>query len=534
MSIKRFQPCDFQLIQSRSESFLKLATLLIPLLSLLTTCDSSSVDDIPAADTSADQIQARLSEEDRVIPAGLMCFNVNSVRVKSWQNPDLAAAIKRLSPQELRIPGGEVANYWDWKRGGLVTDLRTLPGGYPAFLRAKERQYVAGKLENIKVGLQRTQTAPIFVLNMLSSTLESQLDMLNRAEALGIPVRAIELGNEFYFGTPNHRAVFPSPKAYARIASEWIVQLKLAFPDADISVVGVDNQGLEGYKKFKSRRRNWNRLVLPATLETGDAATFHIYTNNGLDKLGDTSDQSFPFFEVEDVAVVLGEPFRYWDSLKKGDEFRAVPEDKAIWITEYNLLEKIQGDRDRPPRVIGSWTHGLYALAMSLLFLEDPRISKICNHVLVGSSQFAAIYADETSFINPTAPTRSEPNGLSATGHSLQFLGKALNGATSAQKIIFEAVPYITGNAQFQYPALYGWLFQADSGQKRAILMNLSNSPHEVDVSQIFQQGIRFEQVHAPPRTLVYDDRQLSSQTGSADTLLALPPLSITLAVEDQ
>ena len=516
-------------------SSIKVLSCLVPFL-VSTACawtpESSRQSEQSSSVDSTGAVVALSSNKSRDISSGFICFNVNAVRVKSWENPAFLSAVRDLSPSVLRLPGGDVGNFWDWRRGGLVQNVVNLPDGYPKFLKSRERQYEASKLGNIKHGLDRTETSPLFVLNMLSSNLASQLAMLKQAEQLGIPIRELELGNEFYFATKNNRAVFPGPEDYARVASEWLRTLKSEYPDAKISVVGVDNQGLEGHKKFQPRRRNWNQTVLPLTLQQADAATFHIYPRHGLPPLNNVTEQSFPLFDETDVEVILGEPFRHWHKLQQSNEFQFVPRNKEIWITEYNLSEKISGDRSRPPRVIGSWTHGLYTLALSLLFLEDARVQKICNHVLVGSSQFAAVYANQKSFVNPTTPTASAPNSLSATGHSMQLFSKAINGATSAQQMQFQILPTLTGKDQFQYPSLYGWTFQVDNRQKRSILMNLSSSAQKVDVSQIFQNPVKFEQIHSAPRTLVTDASKVSRQLGTAVDRVLLPPLSVTLLLD--
>lgn len=50
------------------------------------------------------------------------------------------------------------------------------------------------RLEDFAVTLAATGTAPLFVLNMLTDTLASQLRFLAHAESLGMPINFIELG----------------------------------------------------------------------------------------------------------------------------------------------------------------------------------------------------------------------------------------------------------------------------------------------------------------------------------------------------
>ena len=472
-------------------------------------------------------ISASVSEKHRHISSDFMCFNVNSVRVKSWHNLDFIGAVRQLSPGVLRIPGGEVANYWDWQRGGLIVDPDGLPDGFPFFLKNKERRYTSSQLEDFRLGLYQTNTKPLFVLNMLSSNLDSQLEKLRQAERLGMPIEEVELGNEFYFGKKNNKAVFPTPSSYAEAASMWAQEIKDEFPNAKVSVVGVENYGLDPLKRQRPRRRDWNQDVLPQTLRSADAVTFHLYPGTGLESEWENS-RNYPYFDTQDVPLILGEVFRYWHGLQRSGEFQFVPENKEIWITEYNLFEKQSGET--PPRVLGTWTHGLYTLAMSLLFLEDPRVSKICNHVLVGSSQFAAIYSDTDSFVNPANPSvKSKPNGLSATGHALQFLGKALKDSSGASPLDFSGLPYQKGKQGFEYPALYGWSFDQISSQKRVIIMNMSQSVETIDITKLFEGHVKLEQISGSPRTLLDSEGQLIQDSAFVTDALTLPPYSVSL-----
>lgn len=483
-----------------------------------------------SAQTSQASIKASLSQRRRALPPGLMCFNVNALRVQQWSDPRFTDAVQSLSPKVLRLPGGQGSNYWDWRRGGLIPDWQGLPDGLPFFLKsARDRQYTAGSLENFLSISDTTDTTPLFVLNMLSSTLESQIQMLKQAEALGIPIQEIELGNEFYFGTRNNRAVFPTPTDYAQTAVQWIAKIKKEFPQAKISVMGVSDQGRSGYR-LEQRRLNWNRFVFPVTLDSADAVTLHVYPDPELGPTTQAMQRDYPRFSELDIPIILGEPFRHWHAIQKTDGFGTLPRDKKIWITEYNLHERLRQRKVRQNRVPGSWAHGLFNLAMGLQFLEDPRVEKLCNHMLVGDSQFSAIYDSNKSFskfADSSIPTTSF--GLSATGVALQPWGQAMSQASEARKIEFTNVPTLRGKQQFQYPALYGWSFANQQEEQQAIIMNLSSRPLQVDLSSIFPSGMAYRQVEGNPRTLVTASNSLKETTGRIPaTFLSIPAYSIS------
>jgi hypothetical protein len=108
----------------------------------------------------------------------------------SWTNPEVVKVATQLKPGTLRSPGGTVANYWDWQTGWFV------PG---APFNSPRSPY---GLPELQIAVQTTAAKPVYVLNMLTSHLDSQLNMLRTAKQMGLPVNFVELGNEFYLSSP--------------------------------------------------------------------------------------------------------------------------------------------------------------------------------------------------------------------------------------------------------------------------------------------------------------------------------------------
>ena len=451
-----------------------------------------------------------------------MCYNVNAVQVGDWQDRRFIDAVKQLSPSVLRIPGGDVGNYWNWRRGGLIENTADLPAGLPFFLRFKARQYTASKLTDFQAGLAATNTQPIFVLNMLTDSLDSQLTMLRAARELGLEIRYIELGNEFYFNIPNYKKTFPNPRAYGLVAKQWAEAIAREFPDAKIAVVGV----VPAPEK-PPRLQNWNKVMRGTVLPQVDAITLHIYNGHGLASKVEPSD-SYPDLAPEDVSTILGEPFRNWQLLRRDRNYQAIPQNKQIWITEYNLFEDIfQAGSDRPvPRVAGSWTHGLYNLATSLLFLEEARIESICNHSLMESSIFGAILNSQDSLVNPANRTmKIAPMTLSATGEALSWLSRVTQDMTVATPIEFNSIQ-LQGKNGFAYPAVYGWQFSNDTA-KQAIVLNLSEKVQTIDLPDWFD-SMTYRQMSAAPQTLIDEPAKLKRVTAQVRGTIILPPYSVT------
>lgn len=513
----------------KSKQLFVLCNSLLLVILLIGSC--SSIDNsqvkvkaaINSVSASEKVIKTKLGASRNLSP-NFMCHNVNSTQVANWQDENFTNAVKNLNSTSLRIPGGDVGNYWNWQRGGLIENTDALPTGLPFFLRFKARKYTASKLEDFKVGLNSTNTEPIFVLNMLTSSLESQLQMLKYAEDLGIKIKYIELGNEFYFNIPNYKKTFPNPRSYGLEAKEWTKKLKKQFPDAQISVVGVVPN-----RDKPPRLQHWNKVMRGVALPTADAITLHIYNDHGLDNKSYKT-ESYPYFKDNEVTTILGEPFRNWQKLKSDRNYQAIPNNKKIWITEYNLFEDIfQNGNNKPiPRVAGSWTHGLYNLATSLLFLEEPRVELICNHSLTESSIFGAILNTSDSFVNPADETmQATPMSLSANGSALSLLGEATKDMDSATPIEFITPTQLTGKDNFNYPALYGWKFNNDQ-ENKALLVNLSPEEKEIDLSNLFSSTVQYQQLSGSPKDLVNQPGVLTKTSGEITTKIVLPAYSVT------
>ncbi len=474
---------------------------------------------------SQDTTKAYLSDSVRSLEPGFFGTNNNALRVDDWSNPDLVAAIDRLNPSKIRFPGGTVSNYWDWQHGGLIRAFRE--PGRPDFFRSFSRQdraYTASTLGEFARGLELTNTEPVFVLNMSTSDLESQLEMLRVARDLGLPIKHIELGNELYLDISDNRDVFPQPRDYADKSRIWISAIKQEFPTAKIGVVGVVP---DPHKP--ARLKDWNQSLIPQTLSKADAVVLHIYSGHGL---GEKAPKipSYPFFTPKETRKILGQPFIEWQKTRSSPQFAILPKDKQIWITEYNLFENIFGKKNKgkQPKIAGSWSHGLYAVTMSMLFLSDPRVEFICNHQLVGYFYFASILPQADSFVDPaTKLPLAQPYALSAAGTALSMFGDALDGMEQAVQIAFDNNYPAMGLKQFQYPTLYGWMF-ANHQQKKSLILNLSDRTRKIELSSLYKKNAYYETIFALPRDLITQPDSLKRITRISNGTASLPPYSVT------
>ncbi|BAC89725.1 gll1784 [Gloeobacter violaceus PCC 7421] len=471
----------------------------------------------PAAGAAAELSSLQAVGRPRALAADYFGYNgANLLYRVDWTTPQFLQTLALLRPSTLRYPAGTEANYWDWRKGWFAAGA-DLPPSY----RGIRPKVDTNRLEDIRPALKAAGAKPLFVVNMLTSTLEEQLAMLRRAEGLGMPVTHVELGNEYYIGQRDHKAAFPSARDYALEANRWSAAIHRAFPKAKVAAVGAS---VVPEQASDPRWTGWNRELLPR-LRSADAVTIHHYYSSGI---GDTqfkpSREALPVrYSPSEVAVVLGMPFLAWSKLQQNG-LALVEPDREVWITEYNLF-----DQGQP--LPGTWMHGLGLAAATLLFTEDPKITLIQCHALIGNALFASVFSSErgfrlAGFTSPTEAPATVPFALSASGRALQLVGDALRGMTDVQRWTAPGSPTLQGRGGFAYSAVAAWSF-GDGPRREAVLLNLSAGAQPLALPAALANG-RFEQLSGAPLTLVSDSASLNHNQGRFAGKLDLPPYSIT------
>ena len=399
----------------------------------------------------------------------------------SWTDPGTVQAALKLKPGTIRYPGGTVANYWDWQNGWFLAGA---PGG---FLNATRIPY---RLDELQIAVRATGAKPIFVLNMLTSDVGSQLEMLSTAQQMGLPVELVELGNEFYLSHPDDYVTrFPTGHEYGAMATSWIEAIRAHFPHVRIAAVGavpVNDPSSD------PRKASWNQSML-SSLQGADAVTFHPYVS-----VQATS-------QASDVASLQQAVSSRWQQFES--EFGALPPQMNVWITEYNLVDPKQ-------KVFRTWTDGVLAAQMSLNFLQSPRVERICFYDMIGKT------GNEVVFYDLTGQASAHPGlsqfALTAAGWTMSLLGEAIHGMTSAQQLSFDA-----GSA----PA--GWLF-SDGQTSTGFITN--SSPESITWTNIQTIGgiQHFQQYASNPSEVITDASSLTLRSGALGSQLIIPGYSVT------
>ncbi len=461
----------------------------------------------------------------KTFPKSFFGFNAQQIRGPVLSDNSFIQAVKGLNPAVLRYPGGTVASYWDWKSGWFKDEI-------PLKKDWREIRKNPIRLEDLKAACDSTGAAPLLVLNMCTSTLEYQLDMLRHARKIGMKVNYVELDNELYISESIYTDRFGSGEDYANECNKWIAAIKKEFPNMRIAVVGYSAKDSD-FRKNKNdvtRAVNWNREVLGA-IRGADAMTFHTYGGNALNYLrgpgdisGDEDKEPLEYQAIFDRGtsppLALGIPFSRWENAKAYD-LQILPSGMKAWVTEYNLFE-------REGVMAGTWLHGLYAVTQTLLMLESDLVELSCYHNLSSSAQFGAIFNSDQGFIKAVRQKPTTELGLSAAGYTLSMAGKAFKDATNYSQLHFDGVESIKGARGHAYPALIGVSCKGSKGE-RLLVVNLSNKSVRMDVSAVLPMGGSWSQMISKPATQVASSADVEKSKTKSATASDLPPYSITL-----
>lgn len=383
-------------------------------------------------------------------------------------------ALAALQPGTLRWPGGTDANYFQWQLG-YPTDVG-MQNGFADTLGDLEAAYTA------------SGAPPIFDLNVMSSTLESQVQMLQTAQSLGLPIAYLELGNELYLDYHDYANAFPTAADYGQTVAEWVKALHRDFPGALVAAAASGGSA-------DLREQTWNTEMLTAARLGGglpDAITLHV-------KPGWDAGVS-----VAELPTLFTGPYQSVSQAKA--VLAALPDPEPAWMTEYNLAPDASSNPAQ-----GLYAHALVVAEYALL------IQRISDATL--TDYWTSLSGSENSAYVPSA---SGALTLTPAGLVLEWIEDAATGAAAAAPISFAGGPALSHGGP---AALVG----AQFAPGRDVLVNLSSRWVVAPSGGAIPAGLPYKQVSGDPTRVVPYAAALAAVTGTVGETLTLPPYSITL-----
>ena len=467
-----------------------------------------------ASSAKAATIVVRRSGTPRPLAPTFFGLNGNNLQERlAWDRTDLDAALTSLRPGVLRYPGGTIGNYWAWRSGWFQPN-----GPWPGQTNAQTGALITpfdNSLTPYKVALARSGAEALFVVNMLTvdgrlatnadnpRMIQDQVQFLQAAATAGISVKRIELGNEFYLSGPtagthgnDYTTRFPTTAAYAQQANAWVSALHNAFPAAQIAAVGTDAAG-----NNSPRREGWNAAVLGA-LTGANALTLH------------------PYIPVTNASAtpqsLLSLPYQRVQSLTATEFPQLTSRGLSGWVTEFNMV-------DKTPNLTfaGTWTHGLFIAAYAVLLAQNPTVTLVDLHNVVGDAVAGALFDSVDGFRTPTPVTQFL--GRSAMGSTYATLLQASATSTTGQQLAFTGGPVLAGGA----PALVGLDFSGGA-RHQVVIVNLATSAVTLDLANLFTGTFSWSRTTAASLTTrITGPSSLTVTNGTATGSLSLPTHSI-------
>jgi hypothetical protein len=340
-------------------------------------------------------------------------------------------------------------------------------------------------LSTLKRLTSATGAVPIFDLNVMTSTLEDQLQMLRTAAQMGLTVRYVELGNEFYLSNSNYIHAFPTAASYADMVASWAPAIHDAFPNAQIAAVA-------SVSTMTAREQDWNSTLLSIAGHDINAVTLHDYP-------GPQTSANIP---PSQETLLAGASIE-WQPVD--NIINSFPPHLSVWLTEYNLA---LGDLALGSPALGTtWEHGLYIAGLDMQELASPRVELTDYWDLFGNTLDAQL-------------SMTTPPVVTPTGSASRLINHAMKGATEITVLSIAHDPALDGPVQ----SVSGIKVTTASGGDRLIFVNLGSSSVTLAVGRVISTGASVQQLSGPLLS-----QAVTMQSSHVLRHLTLPSYSVTV-----
>jgi hypothetical protein len=435
-----------------------------------------------SAATASNAVTVRLGAS-RPMPAGFFGINYDyggaAVYVKDSRVPRQLAAI---APGTLRWPGGTGANYFQWRKG-----YPQPPSGQTCSDHECETDGFQFTLADLAAAYKASGAIPIFDLNIMTSTLTQQIDMLRAAKnTYKLPVKYVELGNELYLPNSDYVNKFPTARDYGMAVAADVKALHKAFPGVIVAAVGsADNR--------TTRESGWNSGMLSEAKGAGrpNVITLHDHPqyNKSLTTSGLPALFTLPYTSAANLAKV-------------SKTFGSTP----TWITEYGL--SLGFSKGNPAQY--TYANALWESEAAILIAQDVHDATLVNYWAAFGSAVSYAYT---------------ASGLTPDGLAMTWLDEAARGARTESPLVFAGEPHLGSSGD---AALVGESF-GGTRSRTEIVINLSGKSISVATNAAIPSGTRYEQVTGQPVKRATTASQLTVKDGVTGRSMTFAPYSITV-----
>lgn len=441
----------------------RLGARLLMVTALLLSAAACSGSSAPSGSASSEQpsttspdvgLVTRTTGLAKTIPDEFFGFNgasiVQNINTDLLLDPRLQEQLATFPTRLIRVPTGTAAQWIDWRTGAFIDDPSS-----PFVTIGGDRHPVT--LRDWATLITTTKATPVWDLNVVTSTLDDQIAMLEAAQDLGMPVRYVELGNELWDSRSIYPSIYPSGTDYAKAMNVWIPALRRRFGDIRIAVSGADPSDPFFSEVFGARYRGWNREVL-ATIQGADAIAIHPYWT--LPELAEPG---------SDVASTLTAGLDAWRRFTTGT-LPEIPAGMEVWLTEWNQAAWTSKAGSQ------IWAQALSVVAVGLDQLTSPSVTMSLVHNIVDgvpNPQDVGISTTFPAFAD--GANGSEPLARTALGHALPLLFGAVPPGSTVKALDLPRATKVGAHRSVVGVAVAG-------GSPGAVFVNLGDERVEVQL----------------------------------------------------
>lgn len=419
----------------------------------------------------------------RALPSGFFGTNYDYAGAPVYvADSHVLTQLAALAPGTLRWPDGTGANYFQWRKG-----FPQPPRGKPCSKDECETNGFRFTLTDLAVAYRRTGATPMFDLNVMTSTLKQQIAMLKAAHrAQKLPIKYVELGNEFFLPRADYVHFFPTAQAYGKVVAADVKALHRAFPGALVAAVGSADNG--------SRRAiGWNAGMLRETKGTGRPNVITLHDHPVYSKSLTASELPALFTLPYSSSANLSRISKTFGRMR-------------TWITEYGL--SLHASNANPAQY--TYANALWESETAILIAQRVRDATLVNYW----SAFGRVVS-----YSYTA------SGLTPVGLAMTWLDQSAHSARTEAPLLFRGGPTLGSSGD---SALVGESFTGKRSRAE-IVINLSGTAVSVRTGAAMPSGTHFEQVTGQPVKRIRRASELTVTHGVTGQSITLAPYSITL-----
>jgi hypothetical protein len=474
----------------------------------------------------------------------LMGYNAHMSDAPRWQNQEFEQTLTKLQPNTLRYPGGSNSFYWDWKKGWTLSYSELLPylqksnfqvdgqtikteQEFKTLTKSNKKKnpfwrqvnrYNAKvpryeKITDFGYAIKSQNAEAVFTLNLITSTVENEIEMLKEAQRNNIDIKYIELGNEINSENLITKHFYPNAQSYTDTCVNWSRKILKEFPNVKIGLVGGNKN---------KRLAQWNQSLVKAIDKHFSKQKKQFYFI--LHYYPHFKSPVFDFNNSDDYKKLIAfakmdlkQRLKWWqwDATKQYD----------TWVTEYNLIEP------QPYTINNKWIHALFTSNLIAEIISQTD-AKMLHYHSIGSKKFPVFAAIDMM----DNKMKISSSGL-ATSLWNRFTFESYNFKKEESNVRQWVIDYPSKfscecpnnpkkatSVEFNPLQIYS---SKREELKTILVTNLSDNISSIDLSSHKMKNAKVEKYFAN-----LNDEQWTSETKISNGKILIPPFSIVYIKE--